>query len=221
MSAPGLSAGSSPPASPKLISARAALVDEAQCRGLRARHRPAANRDRPAQPPRHARLGRQTDDDTNAPLCSPGAVSLRTQTPPGACCHAADCDSAPAPAAGNTSGSRGSAGRTRGENRPRCMAVHATPRAALRCDQIRDAARHRRMVDLARRHQAKHSPGRLARRALLVAATRRIPVGFLVLAPAAILALHRTQATPPPAAPPDHRCPMPAAFNAHSTDHVP
>jgi hypothetical protein len=44
----------------------AALFDERVCRRFRARRRPTADRNRPANTPRDARFGRQPDDDTNA-----------------------------------------------------------------------------------------------------------------------------------------------------------
>src|ERR1019366_10676236 len=59
--------------------------------------------------------------------------------------------------------------------------------------QIRDAARDRGMLGLARRHQAEDGPGGWAGRGFFVAAGWGMPISFLVFAPAAVVALHGDQ----------------------------
>src|SRR5580693_3111808 len=66
--------------------------------------------------------------------------------------------------------------------------------AALRVGEIFDAARDRRMIDLARGHQAEHRPGglRRGRRRALIAVVIEF-VACAILAPAAVFVLYSDQ----------------------------
>ncbi len=150
----------------------------------------AADRDGGAGPAGDPRLGAETDDDPDL---------IRSQTRPCARCPGGDCGSAPGRAAGRTAGSRGSGGRTRaGTRRPYKAAPSIRHRPAAWPRDTR--SRSRRLGGRPRRgHQPEQRPSGLRRRALVIAPGRRTSVAFGVLAPAAIIPLHRQQ--------PFHRAP--------------
>src|SRR5262249_40747573 len=60
-------------------------------------------------------------------------------------------------------------------------------------DEIRDSAAHRVTVDFARRHQSKHGPGGLRRRALLGRTLAIAPIRRPVFTPAAVRLLERLE----------------------------
>ena len=162
-----------------------------------------------------------TRGESSSPAIS-RVAPLKTRTARCGHCRAAGCGSAPAPAAGNTADTRGSAGRTRAGNPPRCTgsSVHS-PSGALRRRQVRDAARHRRMIGLAGRHQAEHAPRRSGSACFPCSGRAARRRSFPRPRPS-----RRRRAAPRPASPPRARTAgssrgTPAAFSAHSTDHVP